>query len=147
MVEERRLVTVHLIKVCVGIESIAHLAQVQKGRRKGGRNAVIHYTRHMPKRADELLDGGSMFWIIKGLVAVRQRLVGFATEHFEDEGDYCAIKLDRELVPVEPRPRRPHQGWRYLAAEEAPIDLKAGKGGAAKMPPELIAELKQLGLL
>jgi hypothetical protein len=145
--EERRLVSVHLIKVCVGIDSIAHLAQVQKSRRKGGRNAVIHYTRHMPKRADELLDGGSMFWIIKGLIAVRQRLVGFDTEHFEDEGAYCAIKLDRELVPVEPRQRRPHQGWRYLGAEEAPNDLKAGKGGAAKMPPELIAELKQLGLL
>ncbi len=139
--------SLHLIKVCVGIESIAHLAEVQKGRRKGGRDAVVHYTRHMPKRAEELLDGGSMYWIVKGLIAVRQRLVGFATEHFEEEGAYCAIRLDRKLVPVEPRPRRPHQGWRYFPGDEAPGDLVAGKGDAGKMPATMLSELKQLGLI
>lgn len=146
MAADGRLVTVHLIKIAVGIDSLSHLADVQRKRRKGGKNAVIHYTRHMPKRAEELLDGGSMYWIVKGLIAVRQRLVGFDTETFEDEGTYCAIRMDRTLVPVEPRPRRPHQGWRYLDAADAPRDLKPGKGGG-DLPIEMLTELKQLGLI
>ncbi len=139
--------TVNLIKVAVGIESLEHLAKVQKSRRQGGAKAVLHYTRHMPKRAEELLDGGSMYWIVKGFIAVRQNLVGFDTVHFEDEGTYCAIKMERVLVPVEPQPRRAHQGWRYFDGADAPRDLKAGSKAANAMPASLMAELKQLGLL
>ncbi len=139
--------TVHLVKVAVGIDSVEHLARVQRARRKGGAKAVLHYTRHMPKRAEELLAGGSMYWIVKGFIAVRQKLVGFDTVTFEDEGTYCAVKMDRGLVPLEPHPRRAHQGWRYFDAADVPRDLKHGGKAANAMPAELMAELKQLGLL
>lgn len=138
----------HLIKVCVGVEAIEELAHWQARRRKGGKTAVYHYTRHMPKRADEILTGGSLYWIIKGAIQVRQRILGFETVYLEDEGRHCGIRLDRKLVPVVPRGRGPHQGWRYLEDKDAPPDLKLGrKSGTAQLPPELIAELRSLGLL
>jgi hypothetical protein len=138
----------HLLKVCVGIDSIEALAAAQARRRKGGRDAVFHYTRHMPRRDADILDGGSLYWIIKGFVQVRQRILGLSWQHFEDEGRYCAIKLERKLVPTELQARRPHQGWRYLESADAPRDLKSGRGAAAaKLPPGLLAELKSLGLL
>ncbi len=137
----------HLIKVCVGIESIEHLAKVQKSRREGGAKAVFHYTRFTPKKAEDILNGGSMYWIVKGSIAVRQRILDFTPKTFEDEGEYCGIKMERKLVPVMPHPRRPHQGWRYLEAKDAPADLKAGSKASAAMPPALLAELRSLGLL
>ena len=137
----------HLIKVCVGIESIKHLAKVQKSRREGGPKAVFHYTRHTPKRAEEILAGGSMYWIVKGNIAVRQRILGFTLKSFEDEGEYCGIKLDRKLVPLMPHPRRPHQGWRYFEDKDVPADLKGGARAQAALPVALLTELKSLGLI
>lgn len=137
----------HLLKVCVGIDSIDHLARVQKQRR-GRRKTNWHHTRQMPSRAEEILAGGSIYWIIKGFVRVRQRIVGIDEVHLEEEGRYCRLSLDPVLVPTEPQSRRPHQGWRYLEPADAPADLKAGKRGEGQaLPAQLIAELKELGLL
>lgn len=137
----------HLLKVCVGIDSIEHLAEVQKQRR-GRRKVIWHYTRQLPQRAEEILAGGSIYWIIKGFVRVRQRIVGIDEVHLEEEGRYCRLSLDPTLVSTEPQARRPHQGWRYLEAADAPPDLKAGKRSKGEtLPPQLIAELKELGLL
>jgi hypothetical protein len=139
-------VALHLLKVCVGIASIEALAAVQ-AKRRGRAKGSPHYTRNLPKRAAEVLAGGSMFWIIKGFVRVRQRIIGIDTVHLEEEGRFCRLLLHPELVATEPQPRKPHQGWRYLSAEEAPLDLKAGSDAADALPPELVAELKMLGLL
>ena len=139
--------SVHLIKIAVGIDSVQHLAEVQKGRKRGGPKAVYHFTRFMPKRVDDVLDGGSMYWIVKGMIAVRQRIVGLEMVQLEGkDGQHCGIKMERVLVPVMPTPRRPHQGWRYLEPADAPADLpKSGAKNA--LPPELAAELRTLGLL
>lgn len=141
--------SLHLIKLCVGIESVEHLQKVQKQRR-GRRKVNYHYTRQTPQRGAEILAGGSLYWVIKGWIRVRQPIVALDQVVLEDEGPHCRISLDPQLVPVEPQPRKAFQGWRYLAADEAPADLRAGGGkakGGQPMPPELIAELKQLGIL
>lgn len=139
--------SVNLIKIAVGIESLQHLAEVQKSRKRGGPKAVYHFTRFMPKRVDEVLDGGSMYWIVKGMIAVRQRIVGLEMVQLDGEEEQrCGIRMDRTLVPVIPTPRRPHQGWRYLEPADAPADLPKS-GGRNALPPELAAELRALGLL
>jgi hypothetical protein len=137
-------VPVHLVKVAVGIESIEHFRQRMKARR--GRT-FTHHTRHMPKRAEEVLAGGSLYWIVKGRIAVRCPIVGLKDVVLEGEGPHCGIVMKTELIPVVPQPRRPHQGWRYLEADEAPADLPKMGRGSAELPPELAAELRDLGLL
>ena len=90
---------VHLIKIAVGIDSIQHLADVQKSRKRGGPKAVYHFTRFMPKRVDDVLDGGSMYWIVKGMIAVRQRIVGLEMVQLEGkDGQHCGIKMERVQV-------------------------------------------------
>jgi hypothetical protein len=137
--------TVHLIKLCVGVSEVQELADWQKRRLKATKR-VFHVTRMMPKRADELVDGGSLYWVIRGLVMVRQRIT--AIERFADEEgiERCKIIFDPKLVPVRPVPRRAFQGWRYLDAKDAPPDLPKG-GRGEKLPPKMRAELAALGLL
>lgn len=144
----------HIVKLCVGAESIEDLAQWQKGRIAEQKRAgikkpqVFHTTFQSPKRQTELLDGGSLYWVIKGLIAVRQRLVGFAEGQKDDGKPACRLLLDRALVPVRPVPRRPFQGWRYLEAADAPPDLTSGaREGTADMPAAMRRELANLGLL
>lgn len=140
------IVPVHLLKIAVGIDSIEHFRERMKIRRKQGKT-FTHYTRHMPKRAEEVLAGGSLYWIVKGYVAVRCPIVGLEEAVLENKGPHCGIVMKSELIPVLPQPRRPHQGWRYLEDEDAPADLADAGKGAAEMPPELLAELRSLGLL
>ena len=142
--------TVHLIKLAVGVESVKHLAELQKQRvkkaRAEGRKGLRHLTRSTPRRADEVLDGGSIYWVIAGVIRARQRIVGLG--QVDDDGrSYCAIGLDRTLVRVEPRARKPFQGWRYLEAADAPPDLKVSAAATEEMPAEMAAHLKELGLL
>ncbi len=143
--------TVHLMRLAVGIRDIEHLASVQKKRKKIRLPkrvvAVPSYTTHMPKRTEELLDGGSLFWVVKGWMRVRQRLLGFRP-YVDDEGKTrCMLLLDPVLTPTLPTAFRAFQGWRYLDPSDAPTDLaKAGKG-TAKMPPKMLAELRSLGLI
>lgn len=141
--------TLHLIKLCVGVDSIAELAAWQKKRARdrkkaGGPADIMHITRMTPKRADELLAGGSIYWVIKGQIAVRQRLRELRPVT-RGGVPHCALVLDKKLVPTERRNHRAFQGWRYFNGDDAPSDLKARDKGA--LPDALRAELTQLGLI
>lgn len=144
----------HLIKLCVGCDSIEELADWQAERLKQmkaegqKKPALFHRTFQMPKRRDELLDGGSIYWVIKGIVQARQKLLDLR-EGTKPDGTPCTLLiLDRTLVQVRPTPRRPFQGWRYLRDDEVPADLAAGgRDEIADMPPRLRRELAELGLL
>lgn len=143
--------TVHIIKLCVGISEPDELAAWQKKRwndaKKAGRKPECrHITRNMPKRAEEILDGGSLYWVIKGVIRVRQRIIGVVSIVHEGE-PHCNLVLDRKLVRVMPRTMRAFQGWRYLEASSAPKDLGDAGKGAADMPPKMVEELRELGLL
>jgi hypothetical protein len=144
--------TLHLIKLCVGCESVESLAESQRrqaarAERELGRRVAWHTTRMMPRRREELLDGGSLYWIIKGQIRAREPLVD-VREIVDGEGRRaCVLELEPEPIRVQPRNHRPFQGWRYLPAEKAPPDLDAADEGVAEMPEWMIAELKELGLL
>ena len=123
-----------MIKLCVGVETVDDLLewQVKRAReraKKGKPANPYHDTRMHPKRADEMLDGGSLYWVIKHFTIVRQRIVGFETVKDKDGKPMCRIQLDPELVRTKPRKKRPFQGWRYLEPGDAPADLD-GKGPA-----------------
>ena len=145
----------HLLKLCVGASSIEDLQdwidmrladKRAHGEAPEHEGTTWHTTRMTPKRVDELLDGGSLYWVIKGNIQVRQRLV--AIRPFTDgEGIHrCDLVLESRLVPTMWQPRRAFQGWRYLKADEAPPDLADGAGANA-LPPKLRIELADLGLL
>ena len=113
--------TLHLLKLCVGAESIADLVHWQEQRsaenEAAGRDAgIAHVTRMWPKRGAELLDGGSLYWVFKGTVLGRQRILSLTPREGADGIRRCAIGLDAQVVRTVPQPRRPFQGWRYLAA-------------------------------
>ncbi len=136
----------HLIKLCVGITQFEELEAWQKYRQ--GKDGVLqHITRMTPRRGDELLKGGSIYWVIKGIIQARQKLLELRPI-MDDEGvAHCALILDPKLVRTQPQPRRPFQGWRYLKPEDAPRDMPLGRAGKNAMPPEMRAELMALGLL
>jgi hypothetical protein len=140
----------HLVKLCVGCESIADLRQWQKRRlersvKEYGKRALYHFTRNRPKRAEEIVAGGSIYWVIRGLISVRQRIVGIEEMADDEERPLCGLRLGARLVPTELRPMRAFQGWRYMDADAAPPDRKKAVAGA--MPPKMVAELRALGLL
>ncbi|MDP2620217.1 MAG: DUF1489 domain-containing protein [Hyphomicrobiales bacterium] len=142
----------NLIKLCVGCESIDDLAQWQAARladyrRRGEPAELKHTTRMMPRRRDELLGGGSLYWVIKGFVQARQRLVDIRPFTDADGIRRCHLVLDSDLVAVAPRPFRAFQGWRYYPAKDAPLDLRMAAKGADEMPAELRRQLAALGLL
>ncbi len=139
--------TLHLIKLSVGTEDVDDLRHWQARRLKQiGR--VFHRTRMMPRRRKQLLaGGGSIYWVIKGAIRARQRLTGVEPA-VDEEGRPCTLLLlDPELVRTAPRPHRAFQGWRYYPAEDAPPDLGELSTGVGNLPPELVAELHELGLL
>ena len=136
----------HLIKLSVGSEELADLEAFQARRRRElGR--LIHVTRMMPRRRDELLEGGSIYWVIRGSVRARQRILDIEAVSDSNGRPMTALILDPELVRTQPRGHRPFQGWRYLTEDRAPADLGAEAEGLAEMPPEMLAELRELGLL
>lgn len=139
--------TLHLIKLCVGVASVEELnhwqsRRVREGSPPGCPRPPFHTTRMVPRRREELLNGGSLYWVIQGWVCVRQRLEGI--EPFVDEEGVgrCRLVLGKMLVPVESVPRRPFQGWRYLAAPDAPPDCP----GRNERDAEIGDELARLGL-
>jgi hypothetical protein len=139
-------VALHLIKIAVGAETIDDMRQWQRERlAKHGR--LFHITRHKPRLEAEILDGGSIYWIIKSFVRVRQRIIGFEETSWPKRGKVCLLLLDKKLVPTEFQPRRAHQGWRYYKAAEAPRDLPKGAKAQKEPPPKMAAELRALGLL
>jgi len=153
---------VHLVKLCVGIDSVDELVQYReslmqkklKGRK--GKSVVLedsHWTRSKPKRAEEVLDGGSLYWVIRGRICARHRILRLDDVEDEAGKTYCAIVYDPTVIVTESRPRRAFQGWRYLEEEDAPPDLADQRAALrdakaeAGLPEEMVAELKALGLL
>ena len=143
--------SLHLIKLCVGAESLESLSKWQSARlaalkKKGVKAELVHVTRHKPRRAEELLAGGSLYWVIKGQIAARQRLLDIREVKSRNGPPKCGLVYEAKLVPTLRRHHRPFQGWRYLATKDAPPDARALKGGRG-LPEALRVELAELGLL
>lgn len=128
----------HIIKLAVGADDVEGLSQYVRRS-----NRVIVHTRQTPKRAAEVLEGGHHYWVIKGMILVRQKIIGIETVGAEGM-TRCEIELDKQIVLTAPTPRRAFQGWRYLTETDAPPDLDVGVDGA--VPSELAAELRTLGV-
>ncbi|WBU61952.1 DUF1489 family protein [Paracoccus albus] len=135
---------VNLMKLCVGAESPDELERWQ--RQRYGNAPRQHVTRMWPKREAELLAGGSIYWVFKGTMLARQKLVGLEERIGTDGIRRCALLLSPELVRVAAVPRRPFQGWRYLARDDAPPDLAAERAHDDALPPDLAAKLAEMGL-
>ena len=142
----------HLLKMCVGCDSIRDLEswidEWHVLMRRLGRTIDYHHTtRHFPKRASDILAGGSLYWVMKRQIAARQTIRSI--EQVVDEAGIsrCHLMLERLVVAVEPRPYRPFQGWRYLSQSDAPPDLTKSTSAIASMPQTMRAELVQLGLI
>ncbi len=135
-------------KLSVGTESVSDLARWQDQRRAQTEDALPrHVTRMWPKRADEVLAGGSMYWVIKGSILCRQRILRFDEYDRGDGIRRCAIVLDPNLIRVAPTLKRPFQGWRYLKAGDAPVDLPKGREAEEPLPSDLSAALAEIGVL
>ena len=139
----------HLLKMAVGIADIDDLRRVRAARIEQHGASWI-YTRNRPRRADAVLAGGSIYWVIRGQIRVRQRITGLRGERDAKGRAYCQIEVDRELVATLWRPWRPFQGWRYLSPADSPPDASGGwqlpDAAAGVMPEHLVAELRSLGL-
>lgn len=139
--------TLHLIKLCVGAEQVEDLADWQRDPRALGPDGLPrHVTRMWPKRAEEVLKGGSLYWVFKGVVLARQRILRLDEVIRADGITRCGIVLSPEIIRTAAAPKRPFQGWRYLAVADAPPDLPKARAGDDALPPELDAALADLGL-
>ncbi len=139
--------TVHLLKLSVGSESVDSLGDWQaqrSGQRKDGR--YYHLTRMRPKREAELLDGGSIYWVIQGTILARQEITRFEEMVGADGIRRCAIFLAPEVVRTEAVRKRPFQGWRYLDPGDVPRDLPSGRQEGSNLPPDLEAALSDIGV-
>jgi hypothetical protein len=141
----------HLIKLCVGCHSVADLEdwikqKLKEKKRRRQKPEHIHTTRMLPKRAEELI-GGSLYWVIRGQISCREKILDIRPTTGKDGIKRCQVVLDGKLVLVEPRPRSAFQGWRYLEPKDAPRDLARAAPGASKMPERMRRELQELGLL
>ena len=141
----------HLLRMAVKIESIAHLKQVQAERLReeqgNGGQFLYTFTRNIPKRADELLDGGSLFWVIKRYIRVRQPILGLERLQNDEGREFCAIRLEPEPIQVVSRRQKAFQGWRYFKPEDVPADLEVTSPQIDDLPPDMAEELRELGLL
>ena len=143
----------HLIKLSVGTDSVKDLEdwirQKLKQQKKAGKKKPerVHTTRMVPKRAEEILDGGSIYWVIRGQIMCRERVLAIRPFVDKEGIGRCHLVLDPKCVLVEPRPYRAFQGWRYLEPKDAPRDLDRAAPGARDMPEAMRRELRELGLL
>ena len=138
--------TLHLIKLSVGSESVETMAAWQASKPAQGPDGLPrHMTRMWPKREAELLDGGSIYWVVKGVVLARQRIVRLDEVVRSDGIRRCGIVLDPTLIRTEAMPKRPFQGWRYLPGSDAPRDLPEGHAND-DLPPKLMAALSEIGV-
>lgn len=138
---------VNILKLCVGADSVEDLTDWQDSQR--GRwppGCCVHVTRMWPKREAEVTNGGSLYWVIKGVILARQRILRLEEREGADGIRRCALVLDAEVIRTEPAPRRPFQGWRYLDPAESPRDLPKGREREEALPPDLAAALADIGL-
>jgi len=142
----------HLIKLAVGADSLADLREwmaerMAEAKRRSAPLRHAHVTRMTPKRTDQILGGGSLYWVVKGLISARQEILGLEPFVDADGIGRCKIWLDQTVVAVAPRPMRAFQGWRYYEAKAAPPDIDEAQPGFAAMPEAMRRELASLGLL
>lgn len=137
----------NLLKLSVGTESVEDLADWQQSQRsRWPDGTAVHVTRMWPKREAEVLDGGSIFWVIKGVILCRQRMVALEEVDLGDGIPRCAMIMDKDLIRTEAAPRRPFQGWRYLDPKDSPRDLPKGRAMDDPLPPALAQALAEIGL-
>lgn len=138
---------INLVKLCVGAETVQDLLDWQgSARAKGPDGLPRHITRMWPKREAELVGGGSLYWVFKGVILARQRVLRLDEVTGSDGIRRCAIVLDPDVHRTEAAPRRPFQGWRYLPASDAPRDLAKGHEDEAPLPAALTAALAEIGV-
>lgn len=146
--------TTHLLRTSVGVESVAHLSALQRQYRSGkdeqGNDIVYLYTRRTPTRANDLINGGSVYWIITRFIQARQDIIDVSTVKDENEQNICQIIMKPDIIMVSPTPHRHIQGWRYLDPAKAPADLgvfNGGEGDSLPPDPDMAEELRHLGLI
>lgn len=138
---------INLIKLSVGTESVEDLEAWQASPRPKGEDGLPrHVTRMWPKRQEELLNGGSIYWVIKGVIQARQKLLRLDEYDKGDGIRRCALVFDPKVIRVENALKRPFQGWRYLKPAESPSDLTAAKAKEDTLPPQLSAALAEIGV-
>jgi hypothetical protein len=138
----------HLTKLAVGVRDTDHLRDLQATRMREN-NLLRHRTRNFPRRSSEVVDGGSMYWVIAGTMMARQRILDIIEDRRDDLTPCTSFILDPEIVPLAGRPTRPFQGWRYLDPDIAPPDMPAldAIGGLDSLPAALRHELRALCLI
>jgi hypothetical protein len=137
----------NLIKLCVGAEKVEDLIDWQgSARAKGPDGLPRHVTRMWPKREAEILAGGSLYWVFKGVVLARQRILRFDEVDRGDGIRRCGLVMEPKVIRTEAMPRRPFQGWRYLTAQDAPRDLTGARKREGSLPPKLEAALAEIGV-
>lgn len=137
----------HILKLSVGTESVEDLLEWQASQQhRWPKGCAVHVTRMWPKREAEVLNGGSIYWVIKGVILCRQRIIGLESVDGSDGISRCAIVLDQEVIRTEAAPRRAFQGWRYLDPKDAPGDLAKGRVAEEALPPALAQALAEIGL-
>jgi hypothetical protein len=140
--------TLNLIKLSVGTDSVDSLIEWQSSRRARGEDGLPrHVTRMWPRREAELLDGGSIYWVIQGVLQCRQRILRLDEVFGTDGIRRCAIVLDSDIIRTGTALKRPFQGWRYLPGSDAPADLNGSRQNEDSLPPELSAALSDIGVL
>lgn len=143
---------VHLLKLCVGADSLADYlgwVEARKARAEGAGQEYRpeHVTRMWPKRGDEVVDGGSLYWVIKGQILCRQRIVALEPREGSDGITRCALVLDPQVIRTAPALRRPFQGWRYLEVNAAPPDIGLTRDGQDALPDDIAAKLAEIGVI
>ena len=138
---------INILKLCVGADSVEDLLDWQKSQRaRWPAGMAVHVTRMWPKREAEVTAGGSLYWVIKGVVLARQRVLRLEEVFGADGIRRCGLVLDADVIRTEPAPRRPFQGWRYLEPAESPRDLPKGRAKEETLPPDLARALADIGL-
>lgn len=142
--------SVHLLRTAYKIDDMRHLSDVQSSHRlqkRDGRDVVAMSTRRTPTRANELMDGGSVYWIIKNKIACRQEIIDIETVEVDADSKRCFFYLDPTIHVVAPRAKRAVQGWRYLEGWDRPKDLGVYNDAGDDIPDEIEKELRETGLL
>ena len=138
---------INILKLCVGADTVEDLTDWQDAQRsRWPAGTAMHVTRMWPKREAEVTSGGSLYWVIKGVVLARQRILRLQEVTGADGIRRCGLVLDADVIRTEPAPRRPFQGWRYLDPLESPRDLPKGRAKEESLPPELARALADIGL-
>ncbi|NQV56396.1 MAG: DUF1489 domain-containing protein [Rhodospirillales bacterium] len=143
--------TVHLLRMAARVESVGQLRSIQNERMekpgRGRKKKLFTFTRNIPKRTAELLDGGSIYWVVKRYIRVRQEILAIERDTNDEGRPFCKIELNPGLVLLEPRRQKAFQGWRYFRTEDAPVDLAGNVPLNDDLPADLADELRELGLI